>query len=123
MTYAAAVFDALKSLVNNRCYPDTFAQPSGLLPNWPAIRVVFVPGQTYPSICGNADPETADQRVQIDGAAKTAVARDALSLAIQAAMNNFSPPAILQGTAETDYDSETKTYRVTLDYVIHGSSS
>ncbi len=121
MSHEAALVAILNPVVNNAVYPDTFPQ-SDEVPVWPAIRYTYISGTTYQSLCGNGDPDTDDPRIQLDGVANTARERNQLSLDIQDAMNEMDPPAVLQGTPETSFDTETKTYRVTLDYVLHASS-
>lgn len=123
MSIQSDLFDTLKALVSNRVYPDTFVQPSGNLPNWPAIRYVIVGGESFPSLCGDADIETDSPRVQLDVVAKTATARDTLKDQVIEAMKTFDPPATRQSPAFSEYDADTKTFRATLDYVIQGSST
>jgi hypothetical protein len=103
-------------------HADTFRQDSKV-PVWPAVRYTVVGGTTFPDLCGSGSEDADDVRVQFDVVALTSTERSALWRAVRAAMETFTPPAILQGPATNQYDSETKTYRATGDFVIHGSST
>jgi hypothetical protein len=115
-----SLFSALKSLVGNRVAPVVFPQPPAR-PTWPAIRYTI---DTTPvvDICGDGDDSTADVRVQLDVVATEHAAVRSLRLQVLAAMDAFTPPAILQFSTG-EYDPETKTYREILQYLVHGSSS
>lgn len=113
-----SLFVALKVLVSSRVYPDTFPQDYA----WPAIRYTFVSAVPDATVCGNGGDDTTDYRVQIDGVARTDLARDALRVSIMDAMRDFVPPAICVSW-DKGYDSETKAYRARLDYLIQPSSA
>lgn len=106
----------------NRVYPLTFIQPNGALPVWPAIRYSFISVIPATTVCGDGGDETADTRVQIDAVDKTFMAMRALRMEIMLAMLTFYPPAIFENDFE-EYDADTKTYRVSLDYIIYKSST
>lgn len=121
MTIEADLFTALGPLVSNRVYPETFVQPSGNLPVWPAIRYDLISEIPMRTICMDSGDDAPDTRVQIDGVDKTFKQARTLRSQIMAAMQLFSPPAVLENTFN-EYDVETKTFRVSLDYVIYKSS-
>lgn len=122
MSIEADLFSRLKTLVANRVYPLTFIQPNGALPVWPAIRYSFISVIPATTVCGDGGDETADTRVQIDAVDKTFMAMRALRMEIMLAMLTFYPPAIFENDFE-EYDADTKTYRVSLDYIIYKSST
>lgn len=122
MSIEADVFTTLKTLVSNRVYPLTFIQSNGALPVWPAIRYAFISVTPAITVCGDGGDETADTRLQIDAVDKTFMAMRALRMEVMLAMLAFDPPAIFENDFE-EYDSETKTFRVALDYVIYKSTS
>jgi hypothetical protein len=113
------IFDALKGLVSNRCYPEIF--PQGKLPVWPAIRYSFVSVVPAAAICGDGGDETADTAVQIDCVAETFAECRELRADVMAAMVLFDPPAMMENSFGS-YDAETKTFRTTLDYTVYRST-
>ncbi len=122
MSIEADLFTTLKTLVANRVYPETFIQPNGALPVWPAIRYGLVSIVPAIAICGDGGDETADTRVQIDVVDKTFIATRSLRSQVLQAMLNFDPPAIVQNSF-SEYDAETKTFRASIDYVIYRSTA
>jgi hypothetical protein len=118
---SAVVFTALRSLVNDRVYPSTFAQPDGNLPSWPAIRYTITAADPHAEICGTDVGETDDARVQIDVVAKSYGAMVTLRDQVMAALQTVTPPAVRDGSFET-YDTETKTHRAVLEYSFYPSS-
>lgn len=117
------VFTALRSLVNDRCYPLTFLQPpDGTLPTWPAIRYTVISSDSLSDICGTEEADTDDAIVQIDVVAKTHGAMLSLRDDVIAAMMEIIPIVTRQNEFQT-YDEITKTYRVTLDYLFSGSTT
>ena len=119
MTVATEIYTALQSAVGGRCYPDTFMQPDGNLPVWPAIRYSIVGGDTHGDICGTGDGTQDTARVQIDVVGSSYESRDTVLTAVRAAMSTMSTPTTLQSTPRMEYENETKTYRAILDYYIH----
>lgn len=119
---SGVIFTALRSLVNDRCYPSKFEQPDGTLPPWPAIRYTVVNANNVPTICGTDDVDTDDTTVQIDVVAKThggmVTVRDQVITAMQATY----PPCIRDSVFET-WDTETKTHRCVLTYTFYASSA
>ncbi len=122
MSIEADLFTTLKTLVENRVYPETFIQPNGALPIWPAIRYGLVSIVPATAICGDGGDETADTRVQLDVVDKTFIATRSLRTQVMQAMLNFDPPAIVQNSF-SEYDAETKTFRASIDYVIYKSTA
>lgn len=116
------VFTALRSLVGDRCYPNTFEQPpDGHLPTWPAIRYTVISSDNVPDICGTDDADTDDTVVQLDIVAKTYGAAVSLRDSVYAAMQGLDPPAVRQSSFHT-YDEDTKTQRIVLTYLFAASS-
>lgn len=112
------LYAALAPLVDDRVYPLEFPQA---LPTWPAIRysvISMIPGS---SVCGDAEDEASDWRVQIDVAAADYDGVLATATTVRDALMAFDPTAILEGWGE-ESDPETGTYRVLLDYTFHPSS-
>jgi hypothetical protein len=121
MSLSDTVFDALKGLVSQRCYPDRFPQVT--TPIWPAIRVTFVGGNVNEDLEGDGDENSDDPRIQIDWVAATQSERDALTPQVRAAMKAITdPPLRMQGTPMYQFDAETKTFRGTADWVAHPST-
>lgn len=116
------VYAALASLVNSRCYPVTFPQTDAVQA-WPAIRYAVVDAVNEPTICGTDAVDTDSTRVQIDVCAKTHGAAVALRDQVITALMSTDPPCVRDGSGFQTYDTETKVFRVTLDYLFHASSS
>lgn len=118
----AVVFNALRSLVSDRCYPTTFEQPpDGRLPTWPAIRYTVISSDNPVDICGTDNVDTDDTLIQLDLVAKTHGAVVMLRDQVINAMMNLDPPAVRQTQFQT-YDDVTKTHRIVLDYLFAASS-
>lgn len=122
MMVEGLIFDALKGLVGNRCYPLTFAQPDSSLPTWPAIRYSIISSVNEPDICGTDTVDTDDVTVQLDLVARTHGAVVTLRDNVIAVMMALGLPATRQGNGSQEFDAETKTYRVTLEYLVSQSS-
>ena len=120
MSVASDLYTALAPLVGNRCYPVTFplTPPN---PQWPAIRYTPISIVPPAALCGNGGDDASDFRAQLDLVAVNYSAVQALRTSVMAEMVDFEPPAILENSFD-GYDAETKTYRVTLDYVIYASA-
>lgn len=121
MSHESIIFDALKGLVSNRVYPDTFPQPPAT-PVWPAIRYSMIGGQVFEDVCGTGFAETDSPEFQIDIVAATATARATIRDQVRTAMMGLSVPATLTLPPIHEYDAETKTYRAIMRYTLHGSS-
>lgn len=116
------VFTALRSLVGDRCYPNTFEQPpDARLPTWPAIRYTLISGDNAFDLCGTDDVGTDDTVVQLDLVAKTHGAVVTLRDQVITAMQGLTPPAV-RLSMFNEYDETTKTHRITMDYLFSGSS-
>lgn len=105
-------------------YTRTFLQPRGGLPTWPAIRLVVVSSTPYPDACGDGGDAGADFRLQIDIASAASAGESAiqtLRASVMAGMAALGPEYILDGEFN-DFDAETKTFRCTVDYLVHLSS-
>ncbi len=121
MMVEGLIFDALKGLVANRVYPNEFVQPDGSLPTWPAIRYTIISSVSEADICGTDTVDTDDVSVQLDIVARTHGAVIALRDQVIAAMMSLGLPATRQSNSQ-ERDAETKTYRVTLEYLVSQSS-
>jgi hypothetical protein len=106
-----------------------FPQPPAV-PVWPAARFTFVGNTPYAALCGDSDIDADDVRVQIDIVVSTSQADlHTLRRAVIAAMSAMvvqTGESPLPSTRELDlyeYDSETKTHRFVLDFVLYASSS
>jgi len=120
---ATALVAKLKPLVAGRVYRNVFPQAKAL-PVWPSIRYTFASTTPNQDICGDGGEETADYRVQIDvvmleSAGATAFAT--LCTAVKTAMQDFRPIWVWDSDFE-DYDAETKTNRLSIDYMVYLSS-
>lgn len=113
----AAVFNALRGLVSNRCYPDRFPQASS--PLWPAIRVTMAGGTTWQDLDGDGGADNDDLRVQVDWVAETADARTSLGTSIRTALEAIN--LVMDGPPQELYDAETKTFRGTADWIDYQS--
>jgi hypothetical protein len=121
MSHEILIFNALKSLVSNRVYPDTFPQEPSL-PVWPSIRYAQIGGQIFDDACGSGLSDTDSTEFQIDIVAITATQRATLRDQVRTALNGLSVPASLNLAPLHEYDAETKTYRAILRVTVHGSS-
>lgn len=123
MNPGVLIFEALRNLVSgDRVYADEFPQTPST-PVWPSIRYTGAGGTSYPTICGDGSSDEDDVRVQIDIVTTTSAERTTLTESVRTAMKTLTPPAILQGPPQTTFDSATKTFRCTIDFVIYGSST
>lgn len=122
MTIESVLYDTLKSLCANHVYPDTFPQ-TPVIPVVPAIRYTRVSGTVYIDLCGDGDEQTDDVRIQVDMVESSAGKRDALVVAVRAAMKSFDPPAVAQGPTQNSFDPETKQFIGSVDYIVYGSSN
>lgn len=116
------VYSTLKDLVGGRCYPLTFEQPkTRALPTWPAIRYEVIESTATSDIIGTDDADTDDVLVQIDIVATSH--SEVLSLRTQVidALQAASVPNTRQRMSQ-EFDVETKTYRVSMDYLFMQSS-
>lgn len=113
-----------------RVHEGQFPQPPAV-PVWPAARFTFVGNTPAPSVCGDTDPDADDFRVQVDICVSAADGTAALSALRRAVILAMQSPVVQAGEdtlpsyRETDlyaYDSETKTHRQILDFVITPSS-
>jgi hypothetical protein len=106
-----SIFDTLKTLVSNRCYPLQMPQN----PTFPAIVYTRIANTPINVLEGRP---TIDQvRVQIDCYAKTYTAAKTLYSSVRSAMESATFKATLQ-TDDDFFEAETDLYRVSLDYYI-----
>jgi len=106
------VFDLLKSLVSNRCYPLVMPQN----PTFPAIVYTRIASTPQNVLFGGT---TLDQvRMQIDIYAKTYKAAKTLAKSVRTSMETAAFSATLQ-TDDDSFEPETDIYRVSMDYYIY----
>ncbi len=105
------IFDTLKGLVSNRCYPMMMPEK----PTFPAIvysRISSLPFNTIVSA------STLDQiRVQVDIYANTYSAAKTLAASVRTAMEAAAFKATLQ-TDQDLFEPDVKVYRVTQDFYV-----
>lgn len=106
------VFDLLKSLVSNRCYPLQIPQ-NGALPAIVYQRIANTPNNQL-----EGKPTLDQVRMQIDAYAKTYKAAKLLGKSIRTAMENAPFSATLQSDDDL-FEPETDVYRVSLDFYIY----
>lgn len=119
---AIAIVNKLKPMVGGRVFRNVF--PQVVASTWPAIRYTFVSTVPNVDVCGDGGEETADFRVQIDVVdleSKGPTAFSTLCSAVKAAMQDLRPIYVWDGEGE-DFDAETKTNRLSVDYVVYLSS-
>lgn len=114
---------ALNPLVSGRVYRLIFPQPPAQ-PVWPAIRYTFVSVDPESTWCGDGGEQTANYRLQLDivdleskGFTSFNSLCDAVKSAIQSSLPNY-----FWESQQEDFDKETKTLRMVLEYTIHLSS-
>jgi hypothetical protein len=119
---SAVVYQTLAPLVSGRVYPNTFRQPDGGMPVWPAIRYQIINSVPAADIEGTVGVELDDGTVQVDVVARTYGAMAVLRDQVIAAMQNTDPPCIRGPIRETD-DAETKTHRCILEFTFYPSNA
>lgn len=117
-----AIFAALRSLVDDRVYPNEFPQGDPL-PIWPAIRYTIVVGDPSPTIAGSDDEDTDDVVVFIDVVAKTYPSMRALKAQVIEALQSTDPPCARESGGQEGPDGETRTHRVVMTYRFQQSSA
>lgn len=120
MSIEAQIFSSLKSLVSNRCYPNTFPQ-SPTKPTWPAIRYVRVATNINQDLIADEDDETSDIIIQIDVVGQTYASVQLLREQVIEAMKMLDPKGVWQNQFDT-FDAETKTHRCILTFAFYQSS-
>ena len=119
MSLESDVYSALQGLVSGRCYPEIF--PLTLpVPAWPSIRYSVVSQIPAIMLCGDTGTEANDTRIQIDAVSQTYAGAVSLAESVVGAMAGFDPPAVRQDSSRL-FDAETKTYRVTMDFIVYAS--
>lgn len=117
-----AIKSALNSLVSNRVYRINFPQPPAT-PTWPAVRYTFISSDFEATWCGDAGEQGADHLVQLDIVdleSKGASSFINLGNSVKSALKSAHPEYHLSTQSE-DFDSETKTLRMVLEYTIQNS--
>ena len=120
MAYEQTIFAALSALTApGKVWPATIPQQF----TYPAIRYTVTSGVPFASLCEQPDEETDEIHIQLDLVARTHPEALALMRQVRAAMDALTdPPTILDDWAGPDFDAETKSYTVRMDYSLHGSS-
>lgn len=106
-----AIFQALGPLVNNRIFPEVLPQDLAV---FPAIRYTFPTNLPISTICGGSDLD--DYRVQIDIYAREYDPLIVLRVQVIDAMDAIPHAERISDT--TDYESDPKLYRRTIEYGI-----
>lgn len=120
---AELIYQLLRGLVADRCYPLQFPQPGGnAAPTWPAIRYTVISAEPAASLCGTNDGTSDDVTVRIDVVATTYSAMQTLRDQVIAAVVNTDPPSARQPGGFESYDAETKTHRTVLEYLFQQST-
>lgn len=105
------IFDTLRSLVADRCYPLQMPKT----PDYPSIVYARVSSNPQNRIEGGASLDQV--RIQVDCYDLTYADAKNLSALVRAAMEAAAFKATLQ--FDTDlYESEVKVYRVTMDFYV-----
>jgi hypothetical protein len=105
------VFNALKGLVSNRCYPLLMPQN----PSYPSIIYTRISSTPENTLNGGATIDLV--RFQIDSYAETYSAARTLAASVRTAME----AAAFKGLLQTDQDflePDVTVYRVTQDYYV-----
>lgn len=103
------IFDALKSIVSNRCYPMQMPQGSAL----PAIVYSRVASNPQNRLQGGASIDQV--RIQVDIYATTYKQTKDLATQVRTAMESADFKATLQSD-EDFYEPDVKYYRVSMDF-------
>jgi hypothetical protein len=106
-----SIFNALKALVSNRCYP--LQMPEN--PTYPAIVYSRIAGAPFNVLDASASIDQV--RMQIDCYALTYDGAKTLSASVRDAMES----AAFKGTLQFDidfYEEEVKVYRVAMDFYV-----
>jgi len=129
---SGVVYTALRSLVNDRCYPNAFPQeainPPGTTtallnaPTWPSIRYQIVTSVNEATICGTDDTSTDNTRVQIDVVARTYGAMIALCDQVITALMTTDPPCTRENLIFFK-DEATDTHQGIMQFVFYASSA
>jgi hypothetical protein len=118
MSVESDLFTLLSPLVAGRVYDTVFKQPTGDVPEWPAIRFFRVLSAQEPSLCGTGGEDQDDITLQIDVVHTTAKLRNELVAAVVEAMHNYPHANERVGRRDDPFESSTKTFRASLDYTI-----
>lgn len=121
MSHEAMIFTALKGLVANRVYPDTFPQAPDK-PVWPSIRYTALGGVVDMDACGSGTAQTDSSEWQVDIVSNTATERATLRDQARAAIEAMPVASALNAAPLHLYDPETKTYRAILRLTCYGST-
>lgn len=122
MSTGTVLVGLLSALVGGRIYASTFPQEPEE-PTWPAIRFTVISEEPFADQCGSETTATDDARVQIDVVAATYDQMLSLKASVIAAMAASSaPPAQRETGGFETFDSDTKTHRAVLDYILQPSS-
>lgn len=122
-TISSAVVTLLGPIVSSRVYRNVFPQPPAS-PVWPAIRYSFPSVTPYADMCGDGGEEVADFRLQLDVVILESKGPSAflnLCAQVKSAMATLAPIYVWDGDFE-EFDLDTKTNKMTIDYVVYLSS-
>jgi hypothetical protein len=121
---SALIHTTLGPLVNGRVHPNHFPQAQGSpnKPRWPAIRYTLRYATTG-DICGTPPHILDDVYAQIDIVAESYGAVVVLRDQVIAALESTSPPNTRQDGGFETTDIETKTERITMEFLFQPSSA
>ncbi len=105
------IFNALKGLVSNRCYP--LLMPEN--PSYPSIIYTRISSTPENTLNGGATIDLV--RFQIDSYAETYSAARTLAASVRTAMEAAAFKGLLQ-TDEDFFEPDVTIYRVTQDYYV-----
>lgn len=105
------IFNALKGLVSNRCYP--LLMPEN--PSYPSIIYTRISSTPENTLNGGATIDLV--RFQIDSYAETYSAARTLATSVRTAMEAAAFKGLLQ-TDEDFFEPDVTIYRVTQDYYV-----
>jgi len=121
MNVPETIFTALRSLVSDRVYPNTFPQ-SPIVPVWPAIRYSLVSGDNFPNACGSSDEDEDDLTVNLDIVAESWTDMRLVKASVITALQLVvDPPCIRQPGGFETFDGETRTHRARVTYLFQQS--
>jgi hypothetical protein len=119
MSVDSDLFDTLEIFVDGRAYPNVIPAPDSGNAIYPVIRYTHVGTEIDPDLCGDGDADTV--RYQIDIIDTSYAGAILIRDLVREGMRTHASPAVLEDSA-AEYDAETKTHRIRMDYVIYLSS-
>jgi hypothetical protein len=113
MSLESDIFDAIKSLTSNRCYPDK--APQNPTPSYTVFQQVGGQALNY---LESAAVGKRNARIQIACWATTRIAANALARSVEDAMVASSLKAYVLSAFTADFDEETKLFGARQEFSI-----